>query len=132
MDLHTLGIDVISLLLTCLDGAYSSLGHQPKSCTVSEKRLAFQQLHTKKMSLPVLLTGVTTLAALFLRPSARIPYDIPTAATPSAAQWQFSNQELSGNSLSQQFSKCGLVASASSRTVRSKNFWASETMPGAQ
>ena len=35
-----------------------------------------------------------------LRPSARIPYDIPTAGTPSAAQWHFSNQELFGNSQS--------------------------------
>lgn len=61
-----------------------------------------------------------------LRPSARIPYDILTAGTPSAAQWPFSNQELFGNS-----HKCGLVATAPPGTLRSKAFSPQKTMLGA-
>lgn len=56
---HTLGTDAISLLSAGFDGAYPSLGHQPKTYTVSEKNLASQQLHTRRMSLLVPLTGVT-------------------------------------------------------------------------
>ena len=102
--LYTSGTDVISLLLTGLDGACFSLGHQPKSCTMFEKWLASRELHTRKMSLPFSLTAVTILTALLQGLLARILYNIPADMTPS---WCFS-QELSGNSPSQQLSKCGL------------------------
>lgn len=62
--LHTLAIDVISSLLAGLSGASSSPGHQLKSCTTFVKHLACQQLHTRKMNLPVSLAEITFLAAL--------------------------------------------------------------------
>lgn len=115
--------DVISQLLAGLDGAYSSLGHQPKSCTMSEKCLASQQLHTRKMSLSFSLPGVTILAAVkafckgFLM-TFQLPRQ-PQQASDLSGKSPFSS--CLGKSLSQPFSKCGLVASASPRTVRSKN-----------
>lgn len=62
--LYTLGTDVISLPLAGLNVACSSPGHQPKCYTMFAKHLASQQLHTRRLSLPISLTVVTVSATL--------------------------------------------------------------------
>lgn len=58
------GYSVVSLPLAGCDGARSSLGHQPKTHTLFDKHLASQQLHARKISVPVSVSEVTLLAAL--------------------------------------------------------------------
>lgn len=88
--------------------ASSSLGHHRQPCTVFGKHLASQQLHTSRMSLPVVLTGVILAARL----QGLLQGFLTTFQLPWHTGWP-SGLSPVRNSLTQQFSKGDLAEAAS-------------------